>query len=374
MKKTAVALISVFVLLIALVCVFVIGKNDSFYYSQEHVEETFMPETARKGISTYDSLVSAIKDMIISASASERLTLSDYEGDLIEDMKKATEYLTQTYPVGNYAVASIVYNPTFIASYCELQVVINYNHSYEEINSIAKVVTEEELEERIISQIRSFRTKRVFDLSDLNEYHDIREVFEKCWAQSDLYAYGLSDVSFNYYPQNDRKGLLEIEINRTGSGVEILELIEMTEKNVQTVISEYNGGGGYLDIVHFTKDHLDDNVTYDRAATGIMNDAEGSFIKRVGEYTAEGAFNDGNAAQIGMTLAASTVMKRLDLKNTVVYGALNGDPYYFIMLKNGEDRFFFDVTAGISGDGSAKYILNEKEAEKRFTWNKELYK
>ena len=374
MKKTTVALIPVFVLLLALLFVFAIGNKDSFYYSQEHGEETFMPETARKGISTYDSLISAIKDMIISASGSERLTVSDYEGDLIEDMKKATEYLTQTYPVGNYAVASIVYNPTFISSYCELQVMINYNHSYEDINSIAKVVTEEELEERIISQIRSFRTKRVFDLSDLNEYHDIREVFEKCWAQSDLYAYGISDVNFNYYPQNDKKGLLEVEINRTEPGVETLELVEMTEKNVQTVISEYKGGGGYLDVIHFTKDHLDNNVTYDKTATKIMTDAEGAFIKRIGEYTSEGALNEGKAAQSGMTLAASIVMKRLDLKNTVIYGALNGDPYYFIMIKNGEEKVFFDVTAGIIGDGNAKYIFNEIEAEKRFTWNKELYK
>ncbi len=373
MKRTTAVLTALLLSMLAFLCVFVIGKGNSFYYSQEHVEESGIQSSpARKGISTYDGLVSALKDMIISANGSENLTVSDYEGDLIDDMKKATEYLTQKYPVGNYAVASIVCNPTFIASYCELHIAINYNHTYEEINSIAKVVTEEELEERITSHIKSFRTKRVFDLSSLGEYPDIREVFEKCWMQSELYAYGLSDVSFNLYPQNDKNGLLEIEIKRADPSVETLDLIEMTEKNIQSVLSEYYGGG-YSDAAFFIKDYLENNVTYDAAATQLMIQTEGRQA-RTGPYTAEGALNEGKASQSGMTLAASTLMKRLELKHTVVNGEYKGSPYTFIMIKNGEENVFFDPTAGFTDGENAKYLFTQKEAEKRFSWNGELYK
>ena len=377
MKRTVVLIVCLAVALTAtVVMTSKIGKN-VYYYEDRHSQQSSAAEmTLVGGISDYDKLVSALMNMIRFASVSERLTVFDYDGDLMDDLKRATDYLTQTYPIGNYAVSSIVYSPHYIASYCELQVSINYNHTYEEINTITRILSSEELEERMTDAIRSFTGKRVFDISGIDVNTDnVTGLFEKCWLQSDVYAYGLIKAEFVFYPKDASECLLEMVLSYADSKEEMIKAVSLTQDTVNGLTETFSGSD-IKEKIAFTEEYLENNLEPDADSAYFFTE---DFVvgKVLQPDTAVGAFSEGRASRVGTAMAASALLKGLGAENEVVSGILaDGTRALWIYIDDGGEGgsgLFYDPNAVFGEEDDVKSVFAYGEAESIFSFNKELF-
>ena len=110
--------------------------------------------------------------------------------------------MTTTYPLGVYAVSSILFEQSRILHYQELSVTIQYRRSAEEIRSVEEVLDDEDFERRIVEMFRTFDGQRAFSFSwfDFSE-EDFMPLLLKCWAAAGEYAVGLKEITYTSYPE-----------------------------------------------------------------------------------------------------------------------------------------------------------------------------
>ena len=118
MKKKSIAVFVCGLVLVTLCGCAKFKSDSSTYYTREHVEPKSVQNTVVGGISTYDKLKESLEDIINSVQTDVSLIVVNYQGDILADLEKMTEYITDEYPLGNYGVSSIKFNTSFIASYC----------------------------------------------------------------------------------------------------------------------------------------------------------------------------------------------------------------------------------------------------------------
>ena len=81
------------------------SASGEYYQEKEHVAQLGdSGETPANAISNYYMLQTALQNMIRSGRESDNIRISDYRGDLDEDLEAVREYFMTVYPLGVYAV------------------------------------------------------------------------------------------------------------------------------------------------------------------------------------------------------------------------------------------------------------------------------
>ena len=143
------------------------GWMDGSYVSvtPHQVAVSQMGEDSAQPIGSYDQMRSALIRMVDEGATKALFSLAEYpREDAREDMERAVEYVTDTYPIGAYAVEKI--NHSFGTN--AISVDITYRHSAQEIAAIrtvrgtdgAREAVEDALdacEEKLVLQISGYR-------------------------------------------------------------------------------------------------------------------------------------------------------------------------------------------------------------------------
>lgn len=373
MKKTYK---NAFALFLAFLSVFMLlacnMAEETTYYTRNHKEpEKTMLEIQSGDIRNYDQLTSALEDIISAGIKSEILTVVNYAGNLVEDLDKVTEHLINQYPLGVYSVASIVYKPNFIATYCELEVLVSYSRSYSDINNIVQLVERYDLFSRMGDMISQRDTSNTYQIRRFRlDLDTLYEAFDMQWANSGVYAYGVKDVTFIFYPSDYwDEYILEVKFDYTESLINSIETAEKTLEKAKEVVKDCNASttDGKIEYV---LDYIKSNVVCDWEASRVVEETNGRQPKTSG-YTATGALLEGCAAQSGIVIATSVLLKELDVENTVICGLEDGATYYWISVDVNGTKMHIDPCAVYTNHGAC--YMDEEQADERFDWNTTLY-
>ncbi len=358
------------------------ATEGEYYYEAAHVGQNLEAgESDADVIGSYYALQTAVRNMIRAGRESDSIRISDYKGDLDEDLKAITQDLTTTYPLGVYAVSSILFEQTRILNYQELSVTIQYRRSADEIRSVVEVLDDEDFERRMTEMFRTFGSQCVFSFSwfDYGE-EDFMPLLLKCWAAAGEYAVGLKEITYASYPEDAYRRIVEINI----SYLEEAEVLEAQAEAVRSAAREIVGtlkGETEEEKLEAIAAWLLDNVVIDEEATRVVSET-GGLQRKSAPYTAYGALVDREAAQSGLVLAAEVLGSQMGLDCTVVMGRRGEDVYWWLAVEAPQGWLHLDLLSEegenqTAEDGSEAFIprrvFSDEQARERFSWDENIY-
>lgn len=380
-------------LLLALLCFLlaggcsVLGTEGEYHAWQAHTDSRSTGAAESGGaIQDYDSLRNAVRGIISAGMENDTILVTGYSGDLDRDLSRITLEMTKIYPLGVYAVSSIVYKPTTILTHTEIAVSVQYSKTLAEMNGITAVTDMADLERRMVYLFASFNRSKVFAVED---FYDTDEVFlrrmEKCWMQSAEDAVGLSAVTYSFYPENSSTRLIEMNVAYLESGVELKRYSGDIRMRAQEICEAFAGSTD-REKLDFVYTYLKDNVVYDLEAMRVVAETNGTQPK-TNVYTAYGALVEQRAAQSGLALAAQVLCQQLGLESHIIGGTLEDEPYYWLYVNCDGEMLHFDPTSQVvvqplpteseeqpaPEDVERQYLFDLTQGEQRFTWNKKVY-
>jgi len=380
-------------LLLALLCLLLAGgcsvlRPEGEYHMWKAHADSQSSSAAEGGntIQDYDSLRNAIRGIISAGMENDTLLVTGYPGDLDRDLSRIAREMTQLYPLGVYAVSSIVYKPTTILTHTEIAVSVQYSKTLAEMNSITEVTDMVDLERRMVYLFDSFNRSKVFAVTGFYDTEeDFRQRVEKCWLQSAEDAVGLSGVSYSFYPENSSDRLIQLDVSYLESGVELKRSSGDIRMRAQEICGGFDGSTD-REKLDFVYDYLKNSVVYDLEAMRVVAETDGTQPK-TNVYTAYGALIEGRAAQSGVALAAQVLCQELGLESQLIGGTLEGEPYNWLYVNCDGEMLHFDPTSQVAEqplpdapeeqpvpeDIRRQYLFDLAEGQLRFGWNKKVY-
>lgn len=358
------------------------AAEGEYYYESEHVgQDLDTGESDADVIGSYYALQTAVRNMIRAGRESDSIRISDYKGDLDEDLKAITQDLTTTYPLGVYAVSSILFEQTRILNYQELSVTIQYRRSADEIRSVVEVLDDEDFERRMTEMFRTFGSQRVFSFTwfDYGE-EDFMPLLLKCWAAAGEYAVGLKEITYTSYPEDAYRRIVDINI----SYLQETDELKAQAADVRRAAREIAGtlaGETVQEKLEAIAGWLLGNVVIDEEATRVVSET-GGLQRKSAPYTAYGALVGREAAQSGLVLAADVLGGQMGLDGTVVIGLRGEDVYWWLAVETPDGWLHLDLLSEegesiIGEDGTEVFVpqrvFTDEQARQRFSWDENIY-
>lgn len=358
-------------------------SNGEYYREREHAGHTEEAGTlGANAIGNYYTLQTALQNMIRSARESDSIRVSDYNGDLDEDLEKIRQYFTTVYPLGVYAVQGIGYDKTRVLSAMEISVTVQYRRTPEEIRSVVELLDEEEFERSMTEFFRAYGSKKVFSFT---WFTDSDETFMnrimKSWAAAGEYAVALDGVSFTCYPEDGYRRIVEIDARYLEEPEDLAAQTQKVGAQADEIVRQLPAGETQRETLSTLTEWLLGNVRIDEEATRVIRET-GGLQKKTPVYTAYGALVERAAAQSGLVLAAEVLGSRLGLSCTVVIGSRDGEAYWWLAVRTDEGWLHLDLLSeetvpAVDGEDGAvvlRYIFGQDEAARRFAWDEALYR
>ncbi|ODU56082.1 MAG: hypothetical protein ABT01_04660 [Clostridium sp. SCN 57-10] len=344
------------ILCLAVLCGCTARSEGEYYVEVPHADNAHVKEFPdQNSISSFFSLRNAVLNIIRSARTNETLRISDYTGNLDEDLKSITTEMTTENPLGMYAVSSILFEQTSILSYRKLKVTMQYRRATEEIRAVSEVLSMYDFERSLTDIFQSFGQGHVYSFLTFTDSEDtFRNRLIQCWTSNPAAAIGLSEIGVTNYPEDAQNRIVEISIKYLEETETLKKQRQQLEEAAGDICAAFTGKTE-KEKMTFIYQYLRANVTYLADDTVGMAGA-GVILPRISRYTAYGALIEHRASQAGMVLAAKLLCAQLGMTSQFVLGEKAGEPYCWLVVKTEGQTLHFDVT-------TSEYRIEAKPTE-----------
>lgn len=357
------------------------SASGEYYQEKEHVAQLGdSGETPANAISNYYMLQTALQNMIRSGRESDNIRISDYRGDLDEDLEAVREYFMTVYPLGVYAVQGIGFDKTRILSEMDVSVTIQYRRTGAEIRDVVEILEDGEFERQMTALFSAFGDRQAFSFSWVTDSDaQFMDRIMKSWAAAGEYAVGLDSVTLTSYPEGAYHRIVEINVQYLDDPAALKAQAEQVREAAGQIAAELTPGETERETLGRVAEWLLGNVQVDEEATRVVSET-GGLQKKTSVYTAYGALVERTAAQSGLVLAAQELASCLGLDCTVVIGSREGEVYWWLAVQTDDGWLHLDLLsqeavppAEEGGEAAVQYVFNTEEAAQRFEWSPTLY-
>lgn len=345
MKKTGIVLACALTLSLLFGCR---AQSDGEYYVDvPHAQHTKVKEFPNSNsISSFYSLRNAVMNIIRAGRINETLRVSDYNGNLDDDLKTITTEMTTENPLGMYAVSSILFEQTSILSYRELKVTMQYRRTTEEIRTISEVLSMYDFERSMTDVFQAFEDGHVFSFSVFSDTDiNFRRRLAQCWAANPATAVGLGELNVVNYPEKAQNRIVEISVHYLEETDVLKKQQQELEEAAVKICAQFQGETE-SEKLEFVAQYLRGSVTYVADEAVEMTGATVE-LPRIPRYTAYGALIERKAAQPGMVLAAKLLCRQLGIDSELVLGEKDGAAYQWLAIESEAGTLHFDVTSDV---------------------------
>lgn len=163
-------------------------------------------------VSSYAQLRSALTGLIDSGGEQALISLVNYpQQQLSADMDNAIDYITQSYPIGAYAVESITYEHSNQSGQETLSIQVCYRHNKTEIDQIHNVRGIDGAETAIGEAIANFERSLVLQITSYQET-DFLQLIDDYSAMHPDIVMERPQVTATIYPQHGLVRILELQL------------------------------------------------------------------------------------------------------------------------------------------------------------------
>lgn len=147
------------------------GMSGGRYVSvTPHREQRQNVQSEVASATNYRGLIQVLEDMIEDGTENGAINISEYPAEYVDSgMKLAVGYAMNTYPLGAYAVESIVYEVGTTGGLPAMAITITYRHSGAEIRQIQSLKEMEEAEPLVAYALEDYDTAVVMEVEKYRE-------------------------------------------------------------------------------------------------------------------------------------------------------------------------------------------------------------
>lgn len=307
-------------------------------------------------IDNYSELKRALMGMVQRHEENGKLTFSNYDGTVSDDIAIACWEVKSETALGAYAVDYMSYEINRIVSYFEAEVFITYRRTQEQVDSIATLSTSYSLDEVLENTIRAFEPQLTVKLNSASlTAETIEQKVSAFFMASPIAVVTEPKLSVSVYPESGIERIFEISINY-GHSAE--ELQQMKQELINAVV---------LRAAETSQHTMDDAAA--QLARALAEDCE--LLPQGGsdelDSTAYGAVVNKRADSRGMALAYMALCIADGIDCVVVEGRLNKETHYWnIVTINGVSRHI-DASAGDID------LRSDAEVLDRYWWDTDAY-
>lgn len=277
---------------------------------------------------SYQELVNALIYLISQHSETGSIRLYFDSEDLETALEDACLEVVQESPLGAYAVDYIKPSVSFVVSYHQADLQIQYRRTREQISSVVSATGTSAIRSELESALEDFADECVLRISYFAEDEDyVRALFQEAYYATPGAALDMPELSIAIYPDSGQQRIVEILLAYN---------LEPSELERRKSLLAQRAGMLLQDVSPL----LGDNRI---AAAGRAVLASGGYDPKGGS-TAYHALLEGGADSEGLSLAMALLCQRLNVDFQVVRGTLGGQPHFWLAVSAREGWRHLDLS------------------------------
>lgn len=304
----------------------------------------------------YLSLKNAILSFVQNGVEDGMIRISDYTGDVEEDLASATYEVSKNDPLGAYAVDYMTHECALIVSYYEVHIHITFRRSLEQIQAIRKVAGMTVLPQELYGAMDGYEGEVTMRVSYYSE-EDIPGLVEAYYNQNPSKCMELPKVTVNVYPDSGYVRIVEVLFDYDHTPEELASKAEAVATSVRAAKEYVRYRQTETEKLTLLYTYLTERFRYapDTTATPVF-----SFLCE-GTLTSEGC---AKSLQI--------LCNQIGLECYAVSGLLDGKKYDWNILCVDGVYCHADLLRSMS-TGSDSLTLYKDNAMTGYSWDTSLY-
>lgn len=349
-------------LLAVLLCSVSACRSAEYLHIQEHVDpfsykETTEQETEapRLSASDYYSLRSVLLSLMTDGAEHTQVFLENYSGSADTDLKRVCVYMTDTDPVGAFAIDYINYELINDRSGLSAIFDIVYRRSAGEIAAIRSVRGNEQADNAIYAALEEFAPSVTLQISGYTDEDFEKTVRAYCLQHPDKTVL-CDEVSVSVYPQTGNVRVAEFHFRYDATKD---ELRSMTADTATVLTSAYNYmryGETAEDCAKLALSYLVGRFRYEEDPAATV-------------YT---LLCEGISNSMAFSSAFARLCNNADIPCLIVEGEKQSQPYDWTLLQVNGVWYHFDVAQTVLSESRELNLKTDSEMSE-YDWDTEAY-
>lgn len=323
-------------------------SNSSYSVVEPHTEQPVLGEdSSTVKASTYSELVNGVLFFVTQGMEEGVIQLTDYKGDVEDDLNRACLEVAKADPLGAYAVDFIKNDYTTILTTYEATITISYKRTLEQISSLVNITGTSAIREEAAQALSSFQTELALRVGYFTGDADtVKEQVRQAYYDTPIAALGMPECTVSLYPETGTQRIVEILLSYPQEPTTLRRKSQQLQEQVTAMLTTIQN--------QIQSRKLD--LLMEALPTGVKADPQGG-------STAWDALVGEGADDEGLALAFQLLCQTLGLESSIVEGTLQGQPHFF----NQADRNGAAVWVDLSRSTSRTYTAGQM-AELGYQW------
>lgn len=308
----------------------------SYVMVEPHVEQPAVAgDSSTLQVSTYSELVNGVLFLVSQGMEQGMIQLTDYLGDVEEDLNRACLEVAKDDPLGAYAVDFIKNSYTRVLTTYEAVISITYRHTKEQVQNLVNVTSTSAIRKEVAEALSGYRPELVLRVGYFTgDEGSVADLVRQAYYDAPATAMGMPECTVTLYPDSGTQRIVEILLTYPE------EEGTMREKSTQL------------------QNQLASLISTSRPQQ--LSDAERlsqlfSLLPRTVSYAPGGgstpwdAILGAGANSEGLALAFQLLAGELGVGSTLIEGTLGGVPHFWNQLFDDDGAHYVDLTRDRSG-------------------------
>lgn len=326
------------------------------------------PEVEQISVTGFDEFKDTLIKLIMIHETEAQILYHNYDGENVQaEVERASIEIMEHYPIGAYAVSNIIVNATRLVSYFEVDVVIEFSRSPEQIDSIVSIATERHLMAQLLIRISEYNEVAVIRTGMQMTEEEIAELVRVIYYQNPRRIIMLPFVTVETFPEEGNDRIYEIKFGYIESPSMMrlygATLAEYVRENAVRVVRDSTG-----ETLLTLAEYLIATTAYDEAtAVTIFEHGARHFAA-----TAFGALVRGSAVGEGFAMAFKALCDELEINSRVVLGVLDGKVHAWNIVYLDGDYYHIDVAMSVLNGLETAFLKTDADFEELgYIWDME---
>ncbi|MCI7473056.1 MAG: hypothetical protein MSB10_05175 [Clostridiales bacterium] len=300
--------------------------------------------------STYSELVNGVLFFVSQGVEEGVIQITDYNGDVEDDLNRACLEVAKDDPLGAYAVDFIKNDYTTIITTYEATITISYRRSPEQVSSLVNITGTSAIREEAVQALSAFKTELALRVGYFTgDAAAVEEQVRQAYYDTPETALGMPECSVELYPKTDTgtQRIVEILLDYPEEPTALQQKRQQLQEKSAAILTpiQHQIASRRLDLLMGT---LPNVVQVDL---------------KTGGATAWDALVGKGANDEGLALAFQLLCDGLGLKGQIVEGTLQGKPHFFNQVSRNGQTVWVDLSRSTSQTWTAAQM-----AEMGYQW------
>ena len=308
----------------------------SYVVVEPHVEQPAVAgDSSTLQVSTYSELVNAVLFLVSQGTEEGMIQLTDYRGEVEEDLNRACLEVAKADPLGAYAVDFIKNSYTRVLTTYEAVISITYRRTKEQVQSLVNVTSTSAIRQEVAEALSQFRPELVLRVGYFTGNEDsVRELVHQAYYDAPVSAMGMPECTVTLYPDSGTQRIVEILLTYP----EDSEVMTEKSTRLQARLDEL-----------LTSIQLQNYNESERLSLLFRTVPQTILSTPDGGSTAWDAMLGSGANSEGTALAFQLLADSMEVGSTLVEGTLDGQPHFWNQLSDNDGAHYVDLTRNNTG-------------------------